>query len=354
MNVKQTSIISSLILSLILSMTLCAQDPKDTARLKLNKEIATNTFLDKSKSRNDRLNALKGMGFPTDATFARLINLAKDKSEDIEIRLAALKRLPYEDAYFNAVLEILSDGTEPASLKAGLIKDIGQRTTFRMPAEMRQRLQSALRIRLDDPDESVRLAAYRALVSAHDIIAINKLVESLRKGTDFTIPLADGIELLDVDGSSKHLTTLRPFLNHPDPKVQAQASRALANDPQSRNRIIELATNKRTNQDTRKNALRGLAREDGNFMNYAINIILDAQESADIRYDAMKNGMGRLNYQHEPDTVQIRFAQAIERVAGGRPARTTDGKELAAEAKTLLAHLKKYFPPIGRYYRLKR
>jgi len=351
MYVKQTSIISSLIVSLILSMTLCAQD---TATLKLNKQIATNTFFDKSKSKKDRLDAIKRMGYPEEATFNKLISLSKDKSDDKEIRLAALKTHMYDEAYFNAVLEILSDATEPASLKAGLIQDIGQRTTFRMPAEMRQKLQAALRLRLDDPDESVRLAAYRALVPAHDIIAIDKLVESLRKGTNFTIPLADGIELLDVDGSSKHLTTLRPFLNHPDPKVQAQASRALANDPQSRNAVVALATNKRTNVDTRKYALRGLAREDQNFMNYAINIIVDVQESADIRYEAMKNGMGRLNYQHEPDTVQIRFAQAIERVAGGRPARTSDGKELTAEAKLLLAHLQKNFPAIGRFYRLRK
>ena len=117
---------------------------------------------------------------------------------------------------------------------------------------------------------------------------------------------------------------------------------------------LRIATNKSINNDTRKNALRGLAREDVNFMNSAINIILDPQESPDIRYQAMKDAMGRINYQNEPDTNQVRFAQAVERVAAGRPARTTDGKELTAEAKTLLAHLKKYYPPVGRYYRLKR
>ena len=353
MYIKQTSIISSLILSLILSTTLCAQ-VQDTAKLRLNKEIATNTFFDKSKSKKDRLDAVKRMGYPEEATFNKLIALSKDKSDDKDIRLVALQTHRYDEAYFNAALEIISDATEPASLRAGLIKDIGQRTTFRMPSEMRQKLRAALRFRLDDPDESVRLAAYRALVPAHDIVAIDKLVESLRKGTNFTIPPADAIELLDVDGSSKHLTTLRPFLNHPDPKVQAQASRALANDPESRPRVVALATNKQTNTDTRKNALRGLAREDQSFMNYAIRIILDVEESADIRYEAMKDGMGRLNYKHEPDTVQIRFAQAIERVAAGRPARTSDGKELTAEAKQLLPHLQRNFPAIGRYYRLRK
>ena len=340
-------------ISLILSMMIQAQET-DTARLKLAKQTATNTFFDKTKSKNDRLNAIKNMGYPEDATFNRLITLAKDKTEDKDIRLAALKKHRYDEVYFSAALEILNDAAEPPSLKAGLIKDLGQRTTFRLPSEMRQQLQSALRARLDDPDETVRLNAYRVLVAAHDIVAIDKLVAGLRSGTNVPIPIADGIELLDVDGSGKHLVTLRPFLNHPDPKVQAQASRALASDPQSKTRVVEIATNKSINKDTRKNALRGLARDDGNFMNYAIRIMLDPGESADIRYQAMGDAMGRINYKHEPDTNQIRFAQAIERVAAGRPARTTDGKELTAEAKTLLAHLKKYFPAIGRYYRLKR
>ena len=258
MYAKQTSIISSLILSLILSTTLFAQD---TASLRANKTRATNIFLDKSKSRTERLNALKNIGYPEDETFNRLITLAKDKSEDKEIRLAALKTHVHDDAYFNAVIEIISDATEPASLKAALIKDIAQRTTFRMPSEMRQKLQSALRALLDDPDEDVRLAAFRALVPAHDIVAIDKLVESLRRGTGIPIALEDAIELLDVDGSSKHLTTLRPFLNHPNPKVQAQAARALAIDPESRKRVVELATSNNTNRDVRKNALRGLSRK---------------------------------------------------------------------------------------------
>ena len=352
MYAKQISIIASLIFSLILSMTVYAQ--QDTALLKLNKQTATNTFFNKSKSRNDRLNAIKKMGYPEDETLNKLISLAKDKSEDKDIRLAALKKHIYDEAYFNTIMEILTDAAEPASLKAGLIKDIGQRTTFRMPSEMRQKLQSTLRLNLDDPDESVRLAAFRVLVSAHDITAIDKIVESLRRGTGVPIPIEDAIELLDVDGSGKHLTTLRPYLDNPNPKVQAQAARALANDPESRKKIVALATNNKTDKDTRKNALRGLSREDGNFMQYAINIILNTQESADIRYQAMKDAMGRLNYHPEPDTVKIQFAQAIEKVATGRPARTSDGKELTAEAKLLLPHLRKTFPAINRFYRLRK
>lgn len=350
MRAKQISIISCLILSLAVSNTLSAQD---TTALKANKTRAVTVFLDKASPRSERLAALQRMGYPDDATFSRFITLAKDKTEDTLIRLRALKIHPYDEAYFNTVMAILSDPTETSTLKTSLIKDIGQRTTFRMPSQMRQTLQATLRALLDDAAESVRIAAYRTLVPAHDAVAIDKLVEGLRSN-NFPIPLEEAIELLDVDGSAKHLTTLRPFLNHPNLKAQAQAARALAIDPQSRQRVVQLATSNSTNQDIRKHALRGLAREDNNFMQYAIRIIINPEESADIRYEAMKNGMGRLNYHKERDTVQIQYAQAIERVSQGRPARTSQGKELTAEAKQLLPHLRRNFPAIGRYYKFRR
>lgn len=350
MYIKHTAAVSILMLSLILSTSTNAQD---TLGLRSSKVAATNTFLDKSQNKAARLKAIEGMGYPEKETFARLIALSTDKTEDSDIRLAAVKKHRYDDVYFNTVMALIADPAEPPALKAGVIKDVGQRTTFRMPAEIRQRLQSTLRGRLDDSAQIVRLAAFRVLVPAHDMVAVDKLVEGLRSGNNI-VPAADGIELLDVDGSGKHLTTIRPFLTHNDPRVQAQAARALANDPQSRGRVVELATNISANSDVRKNALRGLAREDDNFMRYAIAIIVNPRESADMRYEAMKNGMGRMNYQKVADSMQVRFAQAIERVAGGRPARTSDGKELTAEAKVLLAHLRRTFPPVGRFFKLRR
>ncbi len=206
------------------------------------KRVATATFLDRGKPQEERLEALKDLGYPDDDTFAALLVLGTDRSQSDAIRLEALKRLRLEDNYFDVVLKVLEDpGDGSEEMDASLIQNLSQRITFIPPAKDRQRIQGVLRTLLDDKRDKVRLYAYRAAVSNHDLVAINVLAESLREGQNVPIPLADAIDLLDFDGSVNHIGTLRPYLSHADPHVQAKAARALAVDPESRPVIVELA-----------------------------------------------------------------------------------------------------------------
>ncbi len=313
------------------------------------KRRATETFLDSSKPTAERLQAATKLGYPEAETFPELLRVGTDPNDDARVRLIALKRYSYDDKYIDAVLAIISNPSEDETLAAGLIDDITRRTTFRQPAEIRQRLQSALRERLDDSRAAVRLAAYRASVSSHDAVAIDKLVESLRSGSNFPVPLHDAIELLDVDGSTKHIITLRPYLGNPDSTVQAQAARALAVDPESRQAIVGLALDIKTPKVVRINALRALSREDKQFMNYAVELMGNPREVADIRYEVMKAAMGRLNYNSEPADIQISFARAVERLASERGVITSDGRDVGAEAKKLIPHLCRSFPAVRKY-----
>ena len=65
---------------------------------------------------------------------------------------------------------------------SGLVEDLSQRTTFRMPADIKQRIVAALRKLLLDPRDPVRLSAYRVLGASHDSVAIDLLVEGLAPG----------------------------------------------------------------------------------------------------------------------------------------------------------------------------
>jgi len=352
MRITHILIIPSLFFCFLTSFTMCAQ--KDTQTIRKEKELSANIFIDKLKTKKERLKALNDMGYPLNETFEKLIAIASDKGEDGDIRLAALKKHKYDDAYFGLVTTILSDPSEDENLVAGLIENIGRRTTFRLPTEDWQKLQSTLRNRLDDPNENVRLASYRILASSHDILAIDKLVEGLRNGNDIPIPLEDAIELLEIDGPAKHLVTLRPYLNHENPEVRAMVARSLANDPQSKDEIRKIAQGNDDQIEIRKKALRGLSRDDEQFMEYAIELMLNRNENADIRYAAMENGMRRMNYKDVPNDEQIQFALAVESVSLSRSVRTSEGKDLGAEAKRLLAHLKQNFPIIGRYYKFRK
>jgi len=332
---------------------LAQNDVADPEAYREEKRRATETFLDSTRPKAARLAAAKKLRYPEPETFERLLLVGKDRSEDDEIRLAALERYLYDEKYLDTVLGILADPDDGGELlDAGLIDNISRRTTFRQPTEVRQRLQSALRERLGDARPAVRLAAYRALAASHDPAAISRLVEGLRSGAP-PIPAADAIELLDVDGSAKHIVTLRPYLDDGDPAVRGQAARALALDPESRQRIVGLATDRETPVEVRAHALRALAREDEGFLQYATTLMLDGRERADIRYLAMKAAVGRMNYHELPAKTQIAFAQAVQRLSSQQGPTTTDGRDLGAEAKELFAYLLKAFPVIRRHYALR-
>lgn len=320
----------------------------DVEALQLEKDQATTTFFDGAQSVDTRLDAIAQMGYPEQETFDRLLELGATKSEDDRVRLAAMETALYDDRYIDTVLTIIADGDESDMLASELVYDITRRTTFRQPAELRQMLQAALRERLDDERDLTRLAAYRTLVASHDVVAIDRIVDGVNDG-DPPIPLADAIQLLDTDGPTHHVQTVRPFIENPDPAVQGQAARVLAVDPDSRQAVADLAFSPESARDVRLNALRALSREDSEFFSYALRLMSNRQEDPDVRYAAMEGGMVRLNYHNVPPKTQIQYGRAVENVSrtGGGEI-TSDGKDLAVEAKKLVVHLNKYFPAIRK------
>jgi hypothetical protein len=327
-----------------------AQPGADVAALQAAKTQATATFFDTAQPVAVRVQAIQRMGYPEPETFEKLLAVARTRAEDDQVRLAAMKRYRYDDRYVDTVVSIIADTTESEMLASELIYDIARRTTFRQPAEVRQRLQTALRDRLDDPRDLVRLAAYRSLVPNHDTVAIDRLVDGVRDGTP-PIPLADAIELLDVDGPTRHVATVRPFVDHPDPKVQAEAARVLAVDPDNRQAVVALARDPQASREVRLKALRALAREDAEYFSYALRLMSNRGEDPDVRYAAVEGAMARLNYQDVAAEQQVVFAQAVEGIMRNDPDRvTSEGKNLAAEAKRLLAHLRRYFPAVRRHF----
>lgn len=345
---NRQSIIQASLIATWFATGVCVAQEADVAALRQAKVEATETFFDTTEDVEERLAAIQRMGYPEPETFDRLLEVATTSTEDDRVRLAAMKRYRYDDRYIGAVLDIIADPAESAMLASELIYDIARRTTFRQPAEIRQTLQAALRQRLDDPRAAVRLAAYRSLVSSHDMVAIDRIVEGVRNGSP-PIPMADAVELLDVDGPTRHVQTVQPLIEAQDPAVQAQAVRVLAVDPDSRQAVVDLASSRDTARQVRVNALRALSREDPEYFSYALRLMSNRQEDPDVRYAAIKGAMARMNYHQVPPEQQVRFGRTVQNIAGtARGQVTSDGKDLAAEAKQLVAHLRKHFPVIRR------
>jgi hypothetical protein len=333
---------------MLLGAGICSAQPANVAALQQAKLKATATFFDKAQSVDVRLAAIERMGFPETETFDRLLEVARDYTENDRVRLAAMKRYRFDDRYITTAIEIVANPATTGMLASELIYDIARRTTFRQPSEVRQTLQQALRARLDDSRDLVRLAAYRSLVSSHDMVAIDRLVEGVRDGNP-PVPMADAIELLDVDGPTRHVQTVRPLLGTSDPDVQAQAVRVLAVDPDSRPAVVEIAANSGAPLAVRINALRALSREDAEYFSYALRLMANTKEHPDVRYAAIQGAMARMNYHQVPPDQQVLFSRAVANVASTSGAQmTSTGKNLGLEARLLLAHLRKYFPVIRR------
>lgn len=321
------------------------------AQQRAARRAAAEIFYDRSRPEKQRLDALPRMRFPDKEMAARLLAIGADATESDTIRLEALKKHPFTDRWLDLVLKILDDPADGGEvLDAGLTEFLNRRLTFKLPAEMRQRIRTTWRKLLDDPRDRVRLAAYRVLISSHDAVAVNRLSESLRNGTNIPIPLDEAIDLLELEGPLGHLSALRPYLTHADPRVRARAARALAGDEQSRAAIIRMARNPDGAEEVRRFALRGLAREDARYGSYAVPIIESSQEDGDIRYWAMHSYAGRLNYNRSTPEEQIRFAQAVERVMMDRSVRSDDATKIRADARALLEYLKNLYPAVKQFY----
>lgn len=341
------SVISSLLAARIEAQP---ASPDVAARVAL-KRSATSTFLDRKQPQETRLAAVKHMGYPDDATIPALLRVATDTKESDAIRLAAFQLDHVSEQHLDAELKVLNEpGNGGADLHAGLIQDISRRVTFRLPEEFQQRIIRAFRKNLTDKRDKVRLFAFRAAVSNHDSVALGMLTESLRRGSGVPIPVAEAIDLLDQDGSQNYIGVLRPYLASSDAHVQAKAALALAVDPESRPQIIRLAESAETPKEVRLNALRALADDDRDFARYAIALVANAKENPDIRYAAMHDFVGRMNYNNISAEDQIRFAQVVEKLASERALTSESGARTLKAARELLEYLKKAFPAIQKFY----
>jgi hypothetical protein len=326
-------------------------NPADDAQKIETKRAATATFLDRNRSEQERLAAVKSLGYPDAKTSSALLAIGADRTESDAIRWEALRKHRFDDNYIELVLKIFTDQDDGgAEFESNLVEDLNRRITFTLPAELTQRILAAWRKLLDDPRDGVRLSAYRVLVYNHDPSAINRLSESLRKQADVPIPLHEAIELLDVDGSINHIVALRPYLTHGDPRVQGWAARALAVDPESRPKVVELANNPKAPKEVRLHALRALAREDERFASYAIPLVGNSAEDSGVRHAAMHDFVGRMNYGKVDPKDQILFARTVEKVAAGEAPRSEDARKLREAAKQVLDYLKKAFPEIQKFY----
>jgi hypothetical protein len=336
---------------LILGSVSAADEAEDAKA----KEQATQIFFNAKLPTPERLAAAGKLGYPDKDTFVRLLELGRDKQQDDRIRWEALQRHPWSKDWVNVVLEILNDPENGGEyLDAKLVSSLSQKTVRLPNAEMRQSIQRTYRQLLDDNRDKVRESAYFVLVATEDSVALAKLVEGLKDGgAKCPVPLNLAIEMVDSAGATRHFNVLRPYLDHQDVKVKAEAARVLSADASSRPQIVNLIVNRETAEPVRVQALRGMGRFDEKFSSYAIPMIRNPEVPGVVRQAAMTSMVGQVNYKKLPEPVEIEFAQAVESFATDPNVTAADEANLRKLAAATLQNLQKSSPAIKRHYEKK-
>jgi tyrosinase len=253
------------------------------------KQRAARIFVDPSQPKSKRLEAMDRIGYPDKPSFAALLKVMSNSKETDDIRWEAARRHRFDDIFIDTALKILknpNDGGE--QLNANLIKDLSRRAIFPFNSKTRKIIIEGLRPLLKDPRESIRLNSFRALAPAGDKEAIQLLTEGLKNQKSLPIPLSVAIYFINLAGSRPHLETIRPFLNHKDPRVQVQAVKALAVDSKSRAQIVQRVQSKEVPLNIRMAGLRALSHTDRDFTQYAFKVFGDKSENVTLRFASFK------------------------------------------------------------------
>ncbi len=286
----------------------------------VNKFIVVNNdfskiFTDRNQPKAMRLKALKSMLGEKEKVRGKVFPLIQNAQEDDDVRLEATRQVPLDKNLLEASDRILNDprgGT--VNFKANLLTEMARRATVEKNETAKQQVVAWARKNLSTHMDKLRLTSFQILVPSGDAEATKVLAEGLRNADKPPVPLAEGLHLLNLAGSAKHVDIMRPFLDHPDVKVRAQAAEGLSADRQSRGKIMEILMNPETPYEVREAALSPMAKNDPGFPRIAFKILGNSQESDKFRRAVVKAMVGRMNYQKVSAADQVRFARIVQSI----------------------------------------
>jgi HEAT repeat protein len=247
--------------------------------------------LDKSKSVPERLDALESTsGMKEQDVVYDLLNLVRNKDEDLQLRISALDGISIEIGenhdFIDVVLGLAGDESEPPLLRRAALRVLQQgsfRTTLFQPK--RPEYLAVLREIVDDKDAQLRLLAIGVLAAEKDEYVQRRLIEGLKDPAIALVPPEKALEFLGYDVHGDYYPLLREIIeNPPNLAAKREAVRLLSSDATSTDLLVRLLRDKNEDEEVRKTstiALQSLAPAE--FEEQAKQIVLDNSEDDDLR-----------------------------------------------------------------------
>ena len=257
-------------------------------------ERATRDFFNPQLPPAQRQQAGEAIQYLSRENFGNIANLICDDRQPEALRIIAINKVP-PAAILGSLLHVL--GTAPADQRTELAvaaaKAVRVATVSAPGHDQRQEIGRVLRRFINAPCSEVRDVALAVLIGQQDPEAVRFIKDSLTgKVAGCNLPTADAITLLAFDDPVQHLNVIRPLLNSPDPKAVVEAIRAVEFDPGTRPAIGQLLQDRRRPLEIRKAALHASERDMTTCLVTAQNLITDADESPELRAEAVNSLAG--------------------------------------------------------------
>lgn len=219
------------------------------------------------------------------------VEIIRDSSENVEIRIHALNGIVYEIAQredlIDLMIELLRSEDEPEKLRIAAIgaMQLSEFISAIFPGKRPQYLEILRTIVDKEQSEELRQQAIGILAKSQDGYVQERLLKGLRNEAEALVPPEKAIQLLGYDIHSEYFPVLQDIVkNPPNLFAKNEAVRLLAADADSKNLLAEILQDKSEHRRVRQTsaiALQSLAPAE--FERQAEQIIFDDDEYEDIR-----------------------------------------------------------------------
>lgn len=219
------------------------------------------------------------------------MQLLTNKQEDTTVRILILQKalsgISQNTEYIKACLFIAEDSSDQVELRRAVLSVL-RALSFgsRLFISLRPEYMTMLRSLLDDPDSLLRESAAEDLAKDKDEYVQRRLLDGLTEREEPIVPTAKAIQLLGYDIHAEHYPILRKILQDPasDETTKLEAIHVLANDPESKDLLTELMTDKGAAIEIRMSSATALKTCNPEyFTDMAKSMVLDEKEDKDMR-----------------------------------------------------------------------
>ena len=277
-------------------------------------------FLNRSDSLSQQLEALAGRAQPLpEEDLANAIQLIRDPAGEPALRASALRAIGRDmgnrEESIDTLLDLLKDQTQPREVRLGALKVL-QMLAFISPLFLSKRPEflAALRSIVEDADAAVRQAVIEVLALEKDEYVQRRLNEGLDDPSRALVSPEKAIQLLGQDVHAELYPRLREMIqNPPSPAAREEAVRLLAGDPESRELLVNLMSDKEEGLGIRSLSAAALQSVDPlEFTEQAKKIVLDDAEEEELRITGLT---GLTHFEDRPSWAPDReFIEGLERL----------------------------------------